>query len=263
MSEVISKKDLQHVVEFVVPQIEEEHRVKVIFLVESGSRMWGFPSGDSDLDCRGVYVNKQDDMFRITRPCNVIEWKDEKNGKTYVDLSIWSIQKFGRHLQESNPSIYEWLQSPIVYLRTPHIDFAVDALSSYDRERLRSHYVSMAKGNFLRKCREDESGEVSAKKYIYVLRAVACVACLDTGKLPGVLYEEVIGYLPQSLQDKMRNYIKIKVETEDTNVPIDREMADFMAEFTQHNQSLKGTKSRILEKEIDAEVVRIMKLNLA
>ena len=40
--------------------IEEEHDVRLLVAVESGSRAWGFPSPDSDYDVRFVYV----------RPCN-------------------------------------------------------------------------------------------------------------------------------------------------------------------------------------------------
>lgn len=39
---------------------EEEHDVKVIYAVESGSRAWGFASTDSDYDARFIYVHKRE-----------------------------------------------------------------------------------------------------------------------------------------------------------------------------------------------------------
>ena len=39
-------------------EIENEHNVKILFAVESGSRVWGMDSPDSDYDIRGVFVSK-------------------------------------------------------------------------------------------------------------------------------------------------------------------------------------------------------------
>mgnify|MGYP003622715501 CR=1 FL=1 len=36
--------------------IEAEHRVRVLYACESGSRGWGFASPDSDYDVRFIYV---------------------------------------------------------------------------------------------------------------------------------------------------------------------------------------------------------------
>ena len=36
-------------------EIENEHNVKVLLAVESGSRAWGFASPDSDFDVRFIY----------------------------------------------------------------------------------------------------------------------------------------------------------------------------------------------------------------
>lgn len=37
---------------------ENEHDVKVLLAIESGSRAWGFASSNSDYDARFIYVNK-------------------------------------------------------------------------------------------------------------------------------------------------------------------------------------------------------------
>lgn len=40
---------------------EAEHGVRILLAVESGSLAWGFPSPDSDYDCRFLYVRPLSD----------------------------------------------------------------------------------------------------------------------------------------------------------------------------------------------------------
>jgi len=44
-------------------QAEQQHKVKVLLAVESGSRAWGFASPNSDYDARFIYVYREDDLF--------------------------------------------------------------------------------------------------------------------------------------------------------------------------------------------------------
>ena len=54
-------------------EVELEHGVRVVWAVESGSRAWGFPSPDSDYDCRFFYIRSYDDYVSPWRPRDVIE----------------------------------------------------------------------------------------------------------------------------------------------------------------------------------------------
>ena len=53
--------------------IEQEHDVQILFVVESGSRAWGFPSPDSDYDARFVYARSVDWYLSIDPGRDVIE----------------------------------------------------------------------------------------------------------------------------------------------------------------------------------------------
>jgi len=46
-------------------RIEREECVRILLAVESGSRAWGFPSPDSDYDCRFLYVRAAEDYLRL------------------------------------------------------------------------------------------------------------------------------------------------------------------------------------------------------
>lgn len=44
-------------------RIREQHGVRIPLAIESGSRAWGFPSPDSDYDCRFIFVRPLDDYL--------------------------------------------------------------------------------------------------------------------------------------------------------------------------------------------------------
>lgn len=98
-------------------RIAQEHDVEILFAVESGSRMWGFESPDSDYDVRFVYRSKKDSFYssfeRVGAP-----YKDTiqsiSEDRLY-DFSGWDLPKFMRHLSGMNTSVVEWCLSPIVY----------------------------------------------------------------------------------------------------------------------------------------------------
>ena len=99
-------------------EIEKENNVKILLAVESGSRAWGFASPDSDYDVRFIYVRPKDDYLRLENVRDVIELPIDD----VLDINGWDLQKTLRLLYKSNPTLFEWFSSPIVYLETDFAD---------------------------------------------------------------------------------------------------------------------------------------------
>ncbi|SRR6266568_349094 len=152
-------------------QIEQEHNVRILYAVESGSRAWGFASMDSDYDVRFIYLHPVEWYLSIRKRRDVIECPISGD----LDISGWDLPKALGLFSKSNPPLLEWLGSPQVYLDRFGLAERLRELMSvyYSPKRCMLHYLHMARGNF----REYLKGEaVRIKKYFYVLRPV--LACL-------------------------------------------------------------------------------------
>lgn len=174
-------KEIEQEIQRRIDAAEQEHNVKVLYAVESGSRAWGFASPNSDYDVRFIYAHPKDWYVAVDleEKRDVIEYPivDE------IDISGWDVRKALRLFKKSNPSFVEWLHSSIVY-RDDEI-FAESArnmlASSYSINKGIYHYRSMAKTNYrgyLRKPR------VPLKKYFYVLRPLLSILWMEKYRTP-------------------------------------------------------------------------------
>ncbi|HJR73947.1 MAG TPA: nucleotidyltransferase domain-containing protein [Luteimonas sp.] len=175
--------------------IEREHQVRVLFACESGSRGWGFSSPDSDYDARFIYVHEPDwyvTVLERTRPGqsqrDVIELPIDDE----LDVSGWDLRKALRLLAKSNPTLSEWLRSPIIYRQQDETADELRELASrfYSPISAWHHYFSMAKSNY----RGYLQGEkVRTKKYLYALRPVlACQWIQQSDDPPPMAFETLL-----------------------------------------------------------------------
>lgn len=158
-------------------RIERERNVSVLYACESGSRAWGFASTDSDYDVRFVYVEKPDWFVQVDTPRDVIERPLDDE----LDVSGWELRKTLGLLRKSNPTLLEWLDSPLVYRSETAATLQLRELAEafYSPPAARNHYLSMARKNF-RGYLQGES--VRFKKYFYVLRPLLAVRWIDQGR---------------------------------------------------------------------------------
>ncbi|MEE4673392.1 nucleotidyltransferase domain-containing protein [Pseudomonas alliivorans] len=158
-------------------RIERERNVTVLYACESGSRAWGFASTDSDYDVRFVYVEKPEWFVQVNAGRDVIERPLDDE----LDVSGWELRKTLGLLRKSNPTLLEWLDSPLVYRSESEATARLRALAEafYSPPAARNHYLSMARKNF-RGYLQGES--VRFKKYFYVLRPLLAVRWIDQGR---------------------------------------------------------------------------------
>ena len=168
-------------------EIEKCENVKILHCVESGSRAWGFASPDSDFDVRFVYVRQKEFYLRLDKTRDVIEWQLDDT----LDINGWDIQKTLTLLHNSNPTVFEWSSSPIVYKTTPEWQRISSVFHRYFSVKSELyHYLNAAKSNF----NGQLTGEtVKLKKYFYVLRPLlACKWILEKGTPPPMLFSSLM-----------------------------------------------------------------------
>lgn len=164
-------------------KIEAEENVRILHAVESGSRAWGFPSPDSDYDVRFIYVRPVDFYLRLDKTRDVIEWQLDDT----LDVNGWDLSKVLTLLHKSNPTLFEWNASPIVYETTDEWQALAGLIQRYFTAKSGLyHYLNTAKHNY----REFFRGETAKlKKYFYVLRPIlACRWILAENTPPPMLF---------------------------------------------------------------------------
>ncbi len=195
--------------------IERSESVRVLYACESGSRAWGFASPDSDYDVRFIYVRPRDWYLSIDleRRRDVIE----RPIVDALDMNGWDLRKALQLMRKSNPPLFEWLHSPVVYRADPGFREAMLGLAPayYSPAGCARHYLHMARGNH----REYLHGDpVRLKKYLYVLRPLLAVRWLESGR--GVVpmpFRELVETLvsPGELRDAIERLLRLKQSGEE------------------------------------------------
>lgn len=233
-------------------EIEKQESIKIIFAVESGSRAWGFSSPDSDYDVRFIYVRPTEHYLKLERKRDVIEWQLDET----LDINGWDFQKTLRLLHSSNPTLFEWSRSPIVYKNSDDWQRLMPVINDYFLAKSGVyHYLHMAARNnreFL------QLAQVKLKKYFYVLRPIlACKWILDKNSPPPMIFTELAaaeledGLKPvvSELLDKKINLPEIEMipRIDALNEYIDREIQNLRAAVAEMPEVRRQDYSRLNE----------------
>lgn len=186
--------------------VERERDVRVLLSVESGSRSWGMASKDSDYDVRFVYVRPQRDYLRLDKGRDTIEWCLD----AVLDVTGWDVVKFLRLMRGSNPTVFEWLSTSVIYAESPDFALVRDVSAQcFSPKASAFHYLGMERGHD----RAYLQGEaVGAKKYLYMVRALLAARwCLEEGApAPMLLHDLMTAKLPAQVEPAVANLLAVK-----------------------------------------------------
>ena len=155
-------------------QFEENTGSVVIFVVESGSRGWGFGSEDSDYDVRFVYKYPNKKYLNLWKPQDTYEFARTVDG-TIIDFAGFDIYKFYDLLLKSNMNIIDWLFQTNIYLdklkNKKELQDCV--LELFNRNTYINHNFGLCKKNFHKYFEGNYTEfEPTTKRYIYCIRAL-------------------------------------------------------------------------------------------
>ncbi|MDO4228332.1 MAG: nucleotidyltransferase domain-containing protein [Capnocytophaga sp.] len=169
-----------------------------LFYVESGSRLWGIASPDSDFDVRGFHLQSKNQYFDFKTHPDIIEVMQGD-----FDFVSYDVDKMFGLLAKSNPTVFEWIRAHIVYFNElPYwSDLQKNVIDNFDFKALFHHYISLSKGNL----NLMETGKkFTYKTAFYCIRGLLS-AYLSTKKIvPELLIDNLFGQF-----DKENEVLKI------------------------------------------------------
>ncbi|WP_342588402.1 nucleotidyltransferase domain-containing protein [Rhizobium phaseoli] len=141
-----------------------EQGIRIGFAIESGSRAWGFPSPDSDYDCRFVYIRPVEHHLALTAARDVIEFPIVGD----IDTGGWDLRKALRLALKGNAVVVEWLKSPIAYEEEVGFRSRLGGLLDLIMvpEKVAAHYVGLLRQHF----QSQGEGAIKLKKLLYAVR---------------------------------------------------------------------------------------------
>jgi len=208
-------------------EIEKEYNVTILLAVESGSRAWGFASPDSDFDVRFIYKRPKNEYLKLNTDRDVIELPVDDTW----DVNGWDLDKTLKLLFKSNPTLFEWINSPLCYYKTDFTDKIKPVLNEYfSVKNTVYHYLNTARNNM----KIYLSGEkIHPKKYFYALRPVlACLWVLEHQTPPPVLFSELTKtMLPDNLLPSLDYLLDIKMNNpEKAEIAPVRDIDEFLSQ---------------------------------
>ena len=141
----------------------------------SGSHLYGWDSGDSDIDIRGCFILKKEEFLGLGKPKGVLEIKTNDNN----DIVLFEIKKLISLALKGNCNILEEINAPQFYQNADFIKLKQLINNAFGKKGIYNSYRGMATFNYKRFILR---GRNTVKKYLYVFRGLmAGIYCLQTG----------------------------------------------------------------------------------
>jgi len=233
---------------------EENTQSKVIYACESGSRAYGTNAAWSDFDVRFIYVQPIRHYLNVNKKKN-----DSVSARVSPNLELngWDLFKTMDLFTKSNPSLYEALFSPVIYLEEK--DFSKElqrlAKSTFSLKTMSYHYLRMVKSN-LKMIREKE---LQPNRYIKtLLQAIRGIMMMNFinkhQELPPIEFKTLIGecqYLEQH-REEINQLLQMK---NNLNSDIVYEYQDFILLMEKEMEQYEGEVEYLPVRQMDKQLV--------
>ncbi|GAB3241229.1 nucleotidyltransferase domain-containing protein [Hymenobacter seoulensis] len=195
-------------IQIALQEVEDTHGVRVLYACESGSRAWGFPSPDSDYDVRFIYCHPTSWYLTLEEGPDTLNFPVDE----LLDLGGWELRKALKLLRSSNASLFEWLQSPIVYQEA--LDFRALLQPLLPRTfNLRAglhHYLGLVRRGLEA---DFTTPEVRIKRLFYALRSGLSARWIrERQTVPPMQFAELLAVLPPSLHAEVTQLLIEKAQ---------------------------------------------------
>jgi len=207
-----------------IKEVFDKLEEKPLFYIESGSRLWGIASPDSDFDVRGIHIQSKEQYYDIKKHRGIIEIMDGD-----FDFVSYDIDKMFSLIAKSNPTVFEWMRAHIIYFNVlPNFSkFQREVIDNIDYRALFHHYISIAKGT-LREFQREKN--FTYKKLFYCIR----------GLLSAKLASDKI--IPELLIDKLFEQFTVENEI----IFLAKETLEMKKQKTEKEEIPKGKQEKII-----------------
>jgi len=161
MSDRVSIEEKIRIISKIKREVDIKVNGMVIYLVISGSDLYGFPSKDSDVDYRGAYLVGTEHLLGLDRKRDVIEMKP--------DIVLFELKKELDLALSGNCNVLEHINAPTIYQTREFLEMKELVNDTFAKDGLYKSYRGMAMFNYKKFILK---GRKTYKKYLYVLRGL-------------------------------------------------------------------------------------------
>ena len=214
------------------------HYTPMLWVSLTGAHAYGFPSPDSDLDLKGIFVFPARKFLEVDSPKLNTDFLGDWEGREF-DLTLNELGQCARLLLGGNGNLVERCLGPFQVVTTPlgrtFADLARESLS----KRVARHYNGFFKGMRRESEIEAQSQGRTAKRLLYAYRVpLTGIHLLQTGEVVTNVQQlaDIYGFKYVYELIKIKEERELKTLSEDKAAPA---LLDFKKLETMLNQALE------------------------
>ncbi|WP_159433439.1 nucleotidyltransferase domain-containing protein [Bacillus tuaregi] len=243
-------------------EIEENYRIEILFASETGSRVWGGATKQSDYDIRFIYKHRDIRSYLSLRKA-----QETIDFPAPYDAQGWDIYKAFHLMQKSNPGLCEWVFSPVLYRDCQHFSVRLRKYikDNYSLVSLFYHYIHLMDRNVKDICHKALT-ERKQKQFIQAVRAFLLAKVIVTEqKVPlDALYSDfsssfpeddtIVTFYQQLLAAKVKGELFPASDVRTVLVRIEQEKQGLL------DESHRLPKGKLIEKELNRWIWELLRV---